>query len=589
MNIQRQDAAMHTDRHTAPSSQASENRLQTACLQVQGLNGHVRLSLTSEELCAVHAYLALWPHALICHETEDGALPGTVSQSPGPCAEGVRAQGAADTGLPEEAGCLLVLTRRENDAPVSDGPDGPDGSDGTEGSDWPGCPDGSGQAKEASLSALSDRAAPKDPNDPHEIHETPQTRLERRFQACGPSGVSYLLEKDPTAPSGQRREETLAAALCSLGIALVAHLCTAQGLLSMHGALLVPAAESGRGGLLLLGANRGGKSSLCVRLMALGLRSLGDDMLGLATDATFFSLGLAPRLRLPLPPSPVLADFAARHAGAGDERAFFLQPDARYLEPFAGRYPARTVSQILVLERVPKVLCRQPSVRALTPAQTLTELVGRFFMQEGSAPDVLDVACRLAETVPCATFRYADLDEAAELLWKLLQRPSHGSEAGQGLFFDGWEKELLPASGRACDDALDAGAEYGPNAEYEEAEEAMADTLSLLHGEEDEDTPDPDYESSRIAGTQEYCRCEGVLVEQRLGVHFLVNPDRDGIHVLNETGRIIWQLLDDPLSLDEACLLLEEVYPGTDPACIAGDLQELFADLLDAGLIRPCI
>ena len=254
------------------------------------------------------------------------------------------------------------------------------------------------------------------------------------------------------------------------------------------------------------------------------------------------------------------------------------------LEPFAGRYPARTVSQILVLERVPKVLCRQPSVRALTPAQTLTELVGRFFMQEGSALDVLDAACRLAETVPCATFRYADLDEAAELLGRLLQGPAHGdgSAAGQGLFFDGWEDALLPAPGRQGDDGADA----------EEAEEARADALALLdEGQdvEDENAPDPDYESSRIGGTQEYCRCEGVLLEQRLGTDFLVNPSRDGIHVLNETGRIIWQLLADPLSLDEACLLLEEVYPGTDPACIAGDLQELCADLLDAGLIRPCI
>ena len=576
-----------SDRYKAPSPRPSGTKplLQTADLQVQGLNGHVRLSLTREELCAVHAYLALWPHTLVCHETADGALPRTVYQSPRPCEEGAQAKGSADTSPPEEADCLLVLRRRENDSLGTDRSDGPDCSDG---------PGLTRQVRSASQPVQPDRAdpnAPNAPNDPHEVHETPKTRLERQFQACGPGGVSYLLEKDPTAPSGQRQEVTLAAALCSLGIALVAHLCTTQGLLSMHGALLVPAADSGSGGLLLLGANRGGKSSLCVRLMALGLRSLGDDMLGLTTDATFFSLGLAPRLRLPLPPSRVLADFAARHAGAGDERAFFLQPDARYLEPFAGRSPVSTLSQILVLERVPRVLCQQPSVQARTPAQTLTELVGRFFMQEGSALDVLDAACRLAETVPCATFRYADLDEAAELLGKLLQRPAHGDKraADRGLFFEDWEDALLPAPDRQGDDGRNAGTASGPD--EEEVEEARADALALLSEEEDgedENTPDPDYESSKIEGTQEYCRCEGVLLEQRLGTDFLVNPSRDGIHVLNQTGRIIWQLLDDPLSLDEACLLLEEVYPQTDPDCIAGDMQDLFADLLDAGLIRPC-
>ncbi len=550
---------MHTDRLTHPSPQASETQalLQTTDLQVQGLRGRVRLVLTREEVRAVHAYLALWPHTLICHGTGPEHAASPVYKSAIPCTEADLSERMTDRTAdgtiaaieraerPGPADCLLVLSRRQAASLKAEGPE------------------------------LQEAEAPN------------------ALPACGEAAVCYLLEQDPTAPDGQRQEETLAAALCSLGIALVAHWCMAQGTLSMHGALLaMPSAGDAddAGGLLLLGANRGGKSSLCVRLMARGLRTLGDDMLGLDTEGTFLSLGLAPRLRIPLPPSPVLRDFAFGHAGAGDERAFFLQPDPRYLEPFAGRYQARRIRQILILERMPKELCQQPSAQARTPADTLTELVGRFFMQEGSAPDVLDAACHLAETVPCATFRYADLDEAADLLWNLLQRPSQEdeNEAGQGLFFDGWEEEMLPAPGRACDDASDAGAEYGLNAENEEAEEARADALSLPDGEEDEDAPDPDYESSKILGTQEYCRCTGVLLEQRLGIHFLVNPDRDGIHVLNETGRIIWQLLGDPLSLDEACLLLEEVYLQTDPACIARDLQKLFADLLDAGLIRPC-
>ena len=77
----------------------------------------------------------------------------------------------------------------------------------------------------------------------------------------------YVLEKDPTLDLGVRREESLAAGLCSLNIAMVTHLCRSRGLLCLHGALLGPASEGADAGLLLLGNNRAGKSTLTVRLI----------------------------------------------------------------------------------------------------------------------------------------------------------------------------------------------------------------------------------------------------------------------------------------------------------------------------------
>ena len=114
----------------------------------------------------------------------------------------------------------------------------------------------------------------------------------------------YILEKDPTLDFGVRREESLAAGLCSLNIAMVTHLCRSRGLLCLHGALLSPDSENSdeaSSGLLILGNNRAGKSTLTVRLMAEGLVSHGDDMLGLEPEGTMIALGIAPRLRLPLP------------------------------------------------------------------------------------------------------------------------------------------------------------------------------------------------------------------------------------------------------------------------------------------------
>ena len=360
----------------------------------------------------------------------------------------------------------------------------------------------------------------------------------------------YILEKDPTLDFGVRREESLAAGLCSLNIAMVTHLCRSRGLLCLHGALLSPDSENSdeaSSGLLILGNNRAGKSTLTVRLMAEGLVSHGDDMLGLEPEGTMIALGIAPRLRLPLPASARLADFVAKHRGTGDERATFLVPNAAIMSPFGTRCRA---GHIVVLERraeeMPARLVR------LEPAEALDELVFRFYLQEGTALSALECATRLASTVPCHVLVYSDLDEACALLASLLA----GEDIESATLSEGPCKRPAPSY-----------------------------SLSRLKEEDNEGAQPP--ELPQILPEQEYRQCEGAELVTCLGKSFLANREQNDLHALNETGRVLWLMLADPISVAEASLLVREAYPMISRAQIKEDVCNLFADLLDAGLIEP--
>ena len=362
----------------------------------------------------------------------------------------------------------------------------------------------------------------------------------------------YVLEKDPTLDLGVRREESLAAGLCSLNIAMVTHLCRSRGLLCLHGALLGYDSEDADAGLLLLGNKRAGKSTLTVRLMAEGLVSHGDDMLGLEPRGTLVSLGLAPRLRLPLPASARLADFVAEHCGTGDDRATFLAPNAAIMSPFGTRCRAR---HIVVLERRDEKTTAR--LATLSPREVLEELVFRFFLQEGTALLALECATCLARTVPCHTLVYSDLDEACALLASLLTGKATGGMTGDT---EGEEAESVKVSAGIF------GARPEPYCVQAE---------------------DAEGSEPQISAEQEYRQCAGAELVTRLGRSFLVNNEQSALHVLNETGRILWLMLADPISLAEASLLVREAYPMISESQIEEDVRFLFADLLDARLIEP--
>lgn len=542
-------------------------------LQAQGLPGPVHLVLPAEECRLVQHHLSLWPHSLLSRQTDTETAPAACQKAAAgalaadrltPPVSAREAVSAPGTGTGTAPDLSLVLRRACPEETVCTAADEePDDVPGGR-SDGPDCQ----YARPADARPLED-AAP----------------------AAVPARGGYLLANDPTAEDGLREEETLAAALCSLGIAMVARLCQTSGLLSMHGALLAAPGHPDKG-LVLLGGNRSGKSCLAVRLMAEGLRCYGDDMLGLEAEGRFVSFGLAPRLRLPLPKNETLATYAARHRGPGDARAFFLQADAGMLAPFA---TACRAGAMLLLSRQPEDGREAaPKLVRLCPEDALPLLIARFFMQEKSALQVLEAAAWLAGHVPCCVLHYTDLESAADFLCALVR---------EGLPMPEADEQAADLTDRTHETGLQQtgalfGAEPGRMSQTDSPRDSlnpnrnqMQDSLSPARTgsqlPEDRRTepsalPDPDPDPGR-----NYVHTAGSQCVTCLGLSFVLTADHNALHALNATSKAIWTMLADGLSIDEAVLLFSQTFSDAGEERIRTDMTRLFADLASAGLITP--
>ncbi|EHK53331.1 hypothetical protein [Allomesorhizobium alhagi] len=96
--------------------------------------------------------------------------------------------------------------------------------------------------------------------------------------------------------------------------------------------------------------NRAGKSTLIARLAAEGVAVHADDLLPLTPDDEGMSLGISPRLRLPLPETAgaTLTRFVMENQGAADGRYKYLELAAPLLAPFGESCP---IGAFVLLER----------------------------------------------------------------------------------------------------------------------------------------------------------------------------------------------------------------------------------------------
>ena len=56
---------------------------------------------------------------------------------------------------------------------------------------------------------------------------------------------------------------------------------------------------------------------------------------------------------------------------------------------------------------------------------------------------------------------------------------------------------------------------------------------------------------------------------------------------LNATGRLIWDLLEDPLDADDVADVLAEAFPDIEFAVIYEDVLRAIAHLHETGLVEP--
>jgi hypothetical protein len=285
----------------------------------------------------------------------------------------------------------------------------------------------------------------------------------------------------------------------------------------------------------------GGKSTLVARLAAAGVPVYTDDVLAVTNAGDRgVALGVAPRLRLPLPRGagrPFRA-FVARHRGRSNRRYLYLNLPPGTLAPHGRQTP---IGGFVLLDRQPN---GPAELVPATRGQVLQRVIVQHFARSVAATEIVDRLRGVVEQVPCFSLRYARLDDAAALLqdrftaWPLVVHEEKVPARERGIV--PWQGAgaggIRPRSGDT------AG---GPNFQQNPA--------VALHAVDDD--------------------------------LFLVDPRDQSIYHLNLVGAGLWRLLGEPSTAAQAIAVLRAAFPSADPERIEGDMTVLLRDLLANDLI----
>jgi len=289
----------------------------------------------------------------------------------------------------------------------------------------------------------------------------------------------------------------------------------------------------GTRGIILAGARRAGKSTLVARLSAEpDVTVLADDVLPIGAGGDMIGLGLAPRLRLPLPETASLAfhEHVDRWLGPRDDRYGYLLIPA--LQPRGTRAPAEA---LVLLDRRPGVAA---SLHHLPADRVLRAIVERSIAGPEGAGRVYDAARSLALGLVGLRLVYSDLEQAVALL-----------------------RAAFPAAGRC-----------------------PAQAVAL--------TPDlPDSPPAALAppappGTP-FHRAPGTTTRRMGEAAFLWRPDGDMLWHLNPVADIVWRLLARPASPATIAKRLKTIFPDQPLPGLQDDVCLLLGQMRDEGLVVP--
>lgn len=292
------------------------------------------------------------------------------------------------------------------------------------------------------------------------------------------------------------------------------------------------------GGRLIMFPNteEAGKSSLAAKLASSGLRIFADDVLPISdTSRKGMSLGVAPRLRLPLPPTADAAfrEFVRKHRGPHDKEFAYLTLPEDLLAPYGALAP---IGAVVVLDR----RASAPAQLAPVPrAQGLRQLIVQNFAPGGTKINAVDRLHDLIEAIPCFTLIYSRLDEATELI---ASRFAKNSAA--------WRKAVKEPATEAAEVAVEVPSER-----------------------------------SR-ARVQRFEQTPGVILRAVDDDLFLVKPGQEAVFHLNPVAASLWRLLDRPTTMAAASETLSRVFPLADARLVKRDVRTLFDTLRAGGLIR---
>ena len=290
-------------------------------------------------------------------------------------------------------------------------------------------------------------------------------------------------------------------------------------------------------------SSKAGKSTLSVAFAAADYRVFGDDVLGLTPEGAGVAMGVAPRLRLPLPNSfsAEFVAYAKHNAGPEDDRYRFVLPGPNGLANVNDCCP---VGAIVLLERDSQL--HEPEVVTLPPAEGLLQLLCQNFARDTSDATLLTRLLPLMQTLPCLLLRYAEPLAGARYLAKVLQDSPLQSVNNASLL-------SLPAH------------------------------HSLPHSQQDPQQ----YRSNSAAVILNslWVAHPGVTTYPLGDELFLIRTANGAIHRLNSSGKIVWQLLQqESLSGHELSSVIAEHFKAS-LAQVSLDVGTLLMALADSDLI----
>lgn len=299
--------------------------------------------------------------------------------------------------------------------------------------------------------------------------------------------------------------------------------------LCLHGA----SALFGAGLVVFPNRYRAGKSVLSACLAAHGRRLFGDDILPIVAERNeAMALGVAPRLRLPLPETldERTVRFIEKRRGCESARYSYLDLSEQELAPFGTLAPIRG---FVLLDRQPEGAAE---LLPVSVGDVLRAVVWQNFARYVAPDEILGRLHALVAEARCYRLRYARAEDALPLL----------------------------------DGAFAAAAEERPAADG---------------------TPSPSYHprpvsASPRSGSGRFRRTPAVAETRVDGDIFLTNPETGTIHHLNSVGAALWCLLEEAADLEEvvACLCL--AFPDVGEPQIRADAETLIDGLTRSGLIQ---
>jgi len=307
-------------------------------------------------------------------------------------------------------------------------------------------------------------------------------------------------------------------------------------LLCIHGA----GAEFAGRLVVFPATRRAGKSTLSVAMAAAGIRMFTDDFLPVSVldDGIIrgISSGVSPRLRLPLPTQigEVAHAYMARCPLLTNKQYTYVKPLKTENAHFGETLP---LGGFVFLERADGATAE---ISEISTAKALKTLIYQNFSRAGNAGDILAMLEFVALNLPCYLLKYDQAEPAIALLQTQ---------------FAAWDADLP---------------HYAPRAKLQD--EAQNGEISFSR-----------YTDVK---TGQFEQATGVKVVSTDGQRFLTGRNGQSIHYLNQGAALIWQILSEPASLEEAVEILLAAFPEQARADIQKDVLRCFKDFGKNGLLR---